>query len=138
MANNRGDTLPEHKKYLARTDDVPKLKTLQEVVEHVKPTALLGLSTVGGTFTKEILGLMAEYNKRPIVFALSNPVAQAECTFEQAIEGTDGKVLFAAGSPFDDVSYKGKTYRAGQGNNMVRLPRFPSPLSLVLSLCSFP
>ncbi|GAA5865088.1 hypothetical protein JCM8547_007708 [Rhodosporidiobolus lusitaniae] len=123
VAHNRGDTLPEHKKYLARSEpDAPKLRTLQEVVEHVKPTALLGLSTVGGTFTKEILNLMAEYNKRPIVFALSNPVAQAECTFEEAVEGTDGKVLYASGSPFDPVEYKGKQYEPGQGNNMYIFP----------------
>lgn len=121
VAHNRGDKLPIHKQYLARAEpDAPKLRTLKEVVEHVKPTALLGLSTVGGTFTKEILQLMASYNKRPIVFALSNPVAQAECTFEEAVEGTDGRVLFAAGSPFDPVSYQGKRYEAGQGNNMVR------------------
>ncbi|GAA5895898.1 hypothetical protein JCM8208_005118 [Rhodotorula glutinis] len=120
VAHNRGDKLPIHKQYLARAEpDAPKLRTLKEVVEHVKPTALLGLSTVGGTFTKEILNLMATYNKRPIVFALSNPVAQAECTFEEAIEGTDGRVLFAAGSPFDPVSYQGKRYEAGQGNNMI-------------------
>ncbi|KPV73817.1 uncharacterized protein RHOBADRAFT_16250 [Rhodotorula graminis WP1] len=123
VAHNRGDKLPIHKQYLARAEpDAPKLRTLKEVVEHVKPTALLGLSTVGGTFTKEILNLMATYNKRPIVFALSNPVAQAECTFEEAIEGTDGRVLFAAGSPFDPVSYQGKRYEAGQGNNMFVFP----------------
>ncbi|GAA5974298.1 hypothetical protein JCM11641_006720 [Rhodosporidiobolus odoratus] len=123
VAHNRGDTLPEHKKYLARSEsDAPKLRTLQEVVEHVRPTALLGLSTVGGTFTKEILNLMAEYNKRPIVFALSNPVAQAECTFGDAVEGTDGKVLYASGSPFDPVEYKGKKYEPGQGNNMYVFP----------------
>ncbi|BGP42746.1 hypothetical protein JCM10450v2_006856 [Rhodotorula kratochvilovae] len=123
VAHNRGDKLPIHKHYLARSEpDAPKLRTLQEVVEHVRPTALLGLSTVGGTFTKEILNLMATYNKRPIVFALSNPVAQAECTFEEAVEGTDGRVLFASGSPFDPVSYKGKRYEPGQGNNMYIFP----------------
>lgn len=54
MAHNRGDNLPEHKRYLARSEpDAPKLRTLQEVVEHVQPTALMGLSTVGGMFTKE-------------------------------------------------------------------------------------
>ncbi|BGP10667.1 hypothetical protein JCM10049v2_006559 [Rhodotorula toruloides] len=123
VAHNRGDTLPSHKKYLARSEpDAPKLRTLKEVVEHVQPTALLGLSTVGGTFTKEILEAMATYNKRPIVFALSNPVAQAECTFEEAVEGTDGRVLYASGSPFDPVEYKGKRYEPGQGNNMYIFP----------------
>ncbi|GJN93671.1 hypothetical protein Rhopal_006728-T1 [Rhodotorula paludigena] len=123
VAHNRGDKLPIHKQYLARSEpDAPKLRTLQEVVEHVKPTALLGLSTVGGTFTKEILNLMASYNKRPIVFALSNPVAQAECTFEEAVEGTDGRVLYASGSPFDPVSYNNKRYEPGQGNNMYIFP----------------
>lgn len=112
--------MPEHKRYLARREsDAPRLKTLQEVVEHVKPTALLGLSTVGGTFTPEILARMTDFNARPIVFALSNPVAQAECTFEEAVEGTKGRVLYASGSPFDVVSYENKKYEPGQGNNMV-------------------
>lgn len=54
VAHNRGDKLPEHKRYLARSEpDAPKLKTLQEVLEHVQPTALMGLSTLGGAFTKE-------------------------------------------------------------------------------------
>lgn len=89
-----------------------------ETLHHVKPTALIGLSTVGGTFTKEILKTMAEMNERPIVFALSNPVAQAECTFEEAVEGTDGRVLYASGSPFDTVMYQGILREPGQGNNM--------------------
>ncbi|ORY77633.1 hypothetical protein BCR35DRAFT_305399 [Leucosporidium creatinivorum] len=123
VAHNRGDTLPEHKRYLARSEsDAPKLKTLSEVVEHVKPTALLGLSTVGGTFTKEILQYMGKINKKPIVFALSNPVKQAECTFEQAVEGTGGRVMYASGSPFDPVQFEGQKYEPGQGNNMYIFP----------------
>ncbi|GAA6009498.1 hypothetical protein JCM11491_003579 [Sporobolomyces phaffii] len=123
VAHNRGDKLPQHKEYLARSEaDAPRLPNLLEVLKHVKPTALLGLSTVGGSFTHEILSLMAEYNKRPIVFALSNPVSQAECTFEEAIESTNGSVLFASGSPFDNVEYNSKTYEPGQGNNLYIFP----------------
>ena len=126
MSHNRGDNLPDHKVFLARSEpDAPILKTLLEVVHHVRPTALLGLSTVGGTFTKEILEFMAEINEKPIVFALSNPVAQAECTFEEAVQGTDGTVMYASGSPFDPVVYKNKLREPGQGNN-VRLPLLSS------------
>ncbi|KAK4702833.1 malate dehydrogenase (oxaloacetate-decarboxylating)(NADP+), partial [Phenoliferia sp. Uapishka_3] len=123
VSNNRGDTLPEHKRFLARTSpNEPILKTLESVVRHVRPTALLGLSTVGGTFTKEILQFMAEINEKPIVFALSNPVAQAECTFEEAVEGTGGTVMYASGSPFDPVVYQEKLREPGQGNNMYIFP----------------
>ena len=60
VAHNRGDNLPEHKRYLARSEpDAPKLKTLQEVVEHVQPTALMGLSTLGGAFTKDSESLVS-------------------------------------------------------------------------------
>lgn len=99
-------------------------------MHHVRPTALLGLSTVGGTFTKEILEFMAEINEKPIVFALSNPVAQAECTFEEAVQGTDGRVMYASGSPFDPVVYKDKLREPGQGNN-VRPLRLLGSLELV-------
>ncbi|GAA6063694.1 hypothetical protein JCM10212_000273 [Sporobolomyces blumeae] len=123
VANNRGDKLPEHKKYLARQDpSTPRLPSLIDVLKHVRPTALLGLSTVGGSFTPEILSLMAEYNKRPIVFALSNPVSQAEATFEEAVEATNGTVLYASGSPFDKVEYNGKRFEPGQGNNLYIFP----------------
>ncbi|SCV73341.1 BQ2448_7267 [Microbotryum intermedium] len=123
VANNRGDKLPTHKQYLARReDDAPKLKTLLEVVKHVRPTALMGLSTLGGAFTREILEFMAHINAKPIVFALSNPVALAECTYEEAVEATNGTVLYASGSPFDPVQFEGKTYEPGQGNNMYIFP----------------
>ena len=74
VALNRGDKLPVHKIPLARTDpDTPRLRTLSEVLDWVKPTALLGLSTTGGSFTEEIVKKMAEFNKNPIIFRNSPP-----------------------------------------------------------------
>lgn len=71
VASNRGDKLPVHKVALARTDpDTPRLKTLEEVIDFVKPTGLLGLSTTGGSFTESILKKMATFNKHPIVFRM--------------------------------------------------------------------
>ncbi|KAF5369455.1 hypothetical protein D9758_002564 [Tetrapyrgos nigripes] len=115
--------LQEHKKYFARTDyHGPPLKKLAEIVEYVKPTALLGLSTLRNAFTEDVVKLMATINKRPIIFPLSNPVSLSEVDFEDAIKWTDGQVVFASGSPYNPVEYKGKVYEAGQGNNMYQFP----------------
>ena len=116
VTDDRGDKLAEHKVYFSRPDNRGKqYKTLEEVVEYVKPTILMGLSTIQNAFTSDILTKMAQWNEHPIVFPLSNPSANSECTFEDAIKYTKGKVLFASGSPFDPVEYQGKTYYAGQG-----------------------
>jgi malate dehydrogenase (oxaloacetate-decarboxylating)(NADP+) len=72
VAHNRGDKLPAHKIALARTDpDTPRLKTLEEVLDWVKPTGLLGLSTTGGAFNESIVKKMAKFNKNPIIFRIS-------------------------------------------------------------------
>ncbi|PQE13811.1 hypothetical protein CJF30_00006609 [Rutstroemia sp. NJR-2017a BBW] len=123
ITNDRGDKLAEHKVYFARDDNNGKqLKTLSEVVEYVKPTILMGLSTIRGIFDEPIIKRMAELNKNPIIFPLSNPSSQAECTFEEAMKWTNGRALFASGSPFPDYVHDGKVYSAGQGNNMYVFP----------------
>ncbi|KAH6911370.1 malate dehydrogenase [Coprinopsis sp. MPI-PUGE-AT-0042] len=115
--------LQEHKKFFARTDyDGPALTSLIDVINHVKPTALLGLSTVRNAFTEDVVRLMSAMNTRPIIFPLSNPVSLCEVDYEDAIKWTNGSVIFASGSPYKPIEYEGHRYEPGQGNNMYVFP----------------
>jgi len=95
---------------------------LVEIIKMVKPTTLMGLSTIKGAFTREVVETMAALNPRPIIFPLSNPLTMCELEFPDAVEWTNGKVLFASGSPYAPVNFGGKTMEPGQGNNMFVFP----------------
>ncbi|KAF8802269.1 hypothetical protein BYT27DRAFT_7197368 [Phlegmacium glaucopus] len=115
--------LAEHKKYFSRNDyQGPPMTNILDVIEYVKPTALLGLSTITGAFTPDVIRAMAAINRRPIIFPLSNPVKLSECSFADAVEHTRGTVLFASGSPFPEQEYMGRPLYPGQGNNMYIFP----------------
>ncbi len=112
--------LAEHK--LAYAHDHKFLPDFLTAVESLRPTAIIGVSGQPRTFTQPVLEAMARHNERPIVFALSNPTSNAECTAEEAYTWTQGRAIFASGSPFDPVTVQGKTYVPGQGNNVYIFP----------------
>jgi malate dehydrogenase (oxaloacetate-decarboxylating)(NADP+) len=114
--------LASHKKYFIRQDTTQEFASLAEVVEHIKPTALVGLSTTFGAFTEPVVRRMAELNTTPIIFPLSNPTSKCELSFSDALHWTGGKVLFASGSPYPSMEYKGTTREPGQGNNFLVFP----------------
>ena len=91
-------------------------------IRALKPTAIIGVAAVGGTFTREVLEEMARLNQRPIIFALSNPTSKSECTAEEAYRYSGGRALFACGSPFDPVSLHGRRFVPRQGNNSYIFP----------------
>jgi len=120
--NSRGP-MADHKKYFSRSDyNGSPLTKLTEIIEYVKPTALLGLSTIKGAFNQEVIEAMAANNARSIIFPLSNPVRLSECEFHEALEWSNGRVLFASGSPFPEALWEGKVRYPGQGNNMYIFP----------------
>ena len=112
--------LTEHK--LAYAHEHPPIDDFLTAIRTIKPTAIIGVAAVGGTFTPEVLQTMAKINKRPIIFALSNPTSKAECSAEEAYRHTGGRALFACGSPYDPVKLDGKTFVPRQGNNSYIFP----------------
>ena len=99
-----------------------ELTTLEAAVKSVRPTILVGTSTVPNTFTKEIVQEMAKYTARPIIFPLSNPTKLAEASAKDLIEWTNGKALVATGIPSDSIELNGITYEIGQANNALIYP----------------
>ena len=112
--------LAEHKLHYAH--EFAPQPDLLTAVHALQPTGLIGVSGRGQMFTQPIVAAMAALNQRPIVFALSNPTSNSECTAEQAYTWSDGRAIFASGSPFNPVEYNGQTFVPGQGNNSYIFP----------------
>ncbi|GMI86145.1 Arabidopsis thaliana NADP-malic enzyme 4, NADP-malic enzyme 4 [Hibiscus trionum] len=129
IVKSRIDSLQHFKKPWAH--DHEPIKKLVDAVNVIKPTVLIGTSGVGRTFTKEVVEAMAALNDKPIIFSLSNPTSQSECTAEEAYKWSKGRAIFASGSPFDPVEYKGRVFVSGQANNAYIFPGFG--LGLIMS-----
>ena len=119
VVKGRGN-LAEHK--LPYAHDYEHIGDFLSAIKSLKPTVIIGVSGQPNTFNQSVLEAMASYNERPIVFAMSNPTTKAECTAEEAYTWTDGRAVFASGSPFAPVTFKGGTYVPGQANNAYAFP----------------
>ena len=102
--------------------DHEPLSSFAEAVKAIRPTGIIGVSTVPKLFTREVIHAMAEINERPIVFPYSNPTSRSECTAEEAYQWSGGRAVFASGSPFPPVEIGGRKLVPGQGNNVYIFP----------------
>jgi malate dehydrogenase (oxaloacetate-decarboxylating)(NADP+) len=98
------------------------VKDFLAAVGSIEPTAVIGVSTVPKLFNRPVIEAMARINRRPIIFPYSNPTSRSECTAEEAYKWSEGRAIFASGSPFAPVRYDGKTFVPGQGNNVYIFP----------------
>jgi malate dehydrogenase (oxaloacetate-decarboxylating)(NADP+) len=97
-------------------------KDFVEAIKSIRPTTIIGVSTIGGAFTQQVVEAMSEINERPVILALSNPTDHAECTPEQAYSWSKGKAIYAAGVQFPPVNLDGQTFLPGQANNFYIFP----------------
>ncbi len=98
------------------------IKDLAQIVEAVRPSVLVGVSTIPHSFSRAVIEAMSRINERPVIFPYSNPTSKSECTAQEAIEWSRGKAIFASGSPFPPIHYRDRLFVPGQGNNVYIYP----------------
>ncbi|KAE9600455.1 hypothetical protein Lal_00046361 [Lupinus albus] len=129
IVSSRKGSLQHFKKPWAHEHE--PVKKLVDAVNQIKPTVLIGTSGQGRAFTKEVIEAVSSINEKPIILSLSNPTSQSECTAEEAYSWSQGRAIFASGSPFPPVEYAGKVFVPGQANNAYIFPGFG--LGLIMS-----
>lgn len=120
VSSKRTDTMASNK--LPFAHDLALASGLLDAIKIFKPTAIIGVSAQPKAFSKEVIEEMCVLNERPIIYALSNPTSKAECTAHEAYQWSNGRAIFACGSPFAPVSVHGKTFIPRQGNNSYVFP----------------
>ena len=120
VSSTRGDKLAPNKVPFAQAYE--NTTDFAQAIRQLKPTCIIGVSAQGGAFTEDVVKAMCEVNARPMIFALSNPTSKSECIAKQAYTWSEGKCLFACGSPFAPVAVGNKTFVPRQGNNSYVFP----------------
>ena len=119
LESSRKDLVDFQKAY---AHDHAPTRDFVAAIDSIKPTTIIGVSTIGGAFTQKVVESMSRINERPVILALSNPTEHAECTPEQAYTWSRGKAIYAAGVQFTPVRYNGETFLPGQANNFYIFP----------------
>lgn len=119
LEKTRTDLTPQQQRY---AKSLPPSRDLLSTIKTLKPSVLIGVSTSGNAFTQDVVQTMSALNERPIIFPLSLPQKNAECTAEQAYAWSNGQALFAAGLQFPEVTLNGRTFYPGQANNFYIFP----------------
>jgi malate dehydrogenase (oxaloacetate-decarboxylating)(NADP+) len=119
MVNSRTDLAGFQKPF---AHDHAPLDTFVAAVKAIRPTAIIGVSTMPKLFNQAVIEAMAEINERPIIFPYSNPTSRSECTAEEAYKWSGGRAVFASGSPYPPVEINGQKFVPGQGNNVYIFP----------------
>ncbi len=119
LVSSRTDLAEFQKPFAQHREPV---STFVEAIKALKPTGIIGVSTVPKLFTRQVIEAMAEINERPIIFPYSNPTSRSECTAEEAYRWSEGRAVFASGSPFPPVEIAGHKFVPGQGNNVYIFP----------------
>lgn len=129
LIENQVNLMPFQQPYVRRQQEITSWSvtidnpiSLLDVVREVKPTILIGCSTVGGAFNKDIITTMAKYTEKPIILPLSNPTSKSEALPENLLEWTEGRAIIATGGPFPDALYQGRLVRIAQSNNALAFP----------------
>ena len=118
VEDSRADLMPHNIPYAHKYGSMGFIDAIQSI----KPHVLIGATGAPGTFTKDVIETMSDINRRPGIFALSNPTSNAECSAEQAYAWSKGRAIFSSGSPFAPVEYEDNTFIPGQGNNAYIFP----------------
>ena len=119
MVSSRTDIADFQKPFV---HDHAPVNSFVEAIEAIRPTGIIGVSTVPKLFNQAVIEAMARINERPIIFPYSNPTSRSECTAEEAYKWSDGRAIFASGSPFPPVTFGGRKFIPGQGNNVYIFP----------------